>query len=196
MEPNLEPRRRDQNPQRPFIKEPVRGEAVRPHQPPLEDTPSISPSAVTINKAYAGDYVRSTCLFMGVILLCVGLVGFVMDNFLTMHLSYAHSIVHVVAGVLALGFGYYSRQAARVFSYAAGTVFGVLGIAGFFAGQRGTSTVGHIGEDQFLWTVQANALEFGTADHIVHLIYAVVFIAGALFVISRRPQRATKASSR
>jgi uncharacterized membrane protein YwzB len=132
---------------------------------------------------------------MGVILLSIGLIGFVMDNFLMAHLSYSHSLIHVVAGVLAIGFGYYSNQAARVYSYAAGAVFGILGIAGFIVGQRAMSTLGHIGEDQFLWVVQQNVLEFGTADHILHLLYAVVFFAGALFVVRRRNQ-VTKVSTR
>lgn len=185
MEPNLEPRRREQKP----ASKPLR-EDYREQQRPID-----RPAVVTVNEEIGQYYVRLTCLFMGVILLSIGLIGFVMDNFLMAHLSYSHSLIHVVTGVLALGFGYYSNEAARIYSYAAGTLFGVLGIAGFIVGQRAMSTVGSIGEDQFLWVVQREVLEFGTVDHILHLVYAVVFFAGALFVIRRRNQ-APKVSSR
>jgi preprotein translocase subunit Sss1 len=190
MEPNLEPRRRDQKPQNRQLRD-------QPREPQnlRRETPVERPSVVTVNQEPGQYYVRVTCLFMGVVLLCIGLVGFVMDNFLMAHLTYSHSLIHVVAGVLALGFGYYSNQAARIFSYAAGAVFGILGIAGFIVGQRAMSTVGHIGEDQFLWVLQPETLVFGTADHILHLLYAVVFFAGALFFLRRRNQ-VTKVSSR
>lgn len=194
MEPNLEPRRRDQKPESQQLREEYREQQrPRPHQ--LRETPIDRPTVVTVNEEIGQYYVRLTCLFMGVVLLSIGLIGFVMDNFLMAHLSYSHSLIHVVTGVLALGFGYYSNEAARIFSYAAGALFGILGIAGFIVGQRAMSTVGHIGEDQFLWVIQREVLEFGTADHILHLLYAAVFIAGALFVIRRR-NTATKASSR
>lgn len=191
MEPNLEPRRREQNPQRPQsqFRDQQQREVVR-------DASVDRPTVVTTNTDAGQYYVRVTCLFMGVALLSIGLIGFVMDNFLMAHFSYTHSLIHVVTGVLALGFGYYSNQAARVYSYAAGAVFGILGIVGFALGQRAMSTVGHIGEDQFLWVVQRDVLEFGTADHILHLLYAAVFIAGALFVIRRRTDVSTKVSSR
>jgi vacuolar-type H+-ATPase subunit I/STV1 len=193
MEPNLEPRRRNQEPQRPEFKKQTRDHLKHSPQS-LRETPIAHPSVVTVNEEPGQVYVRVTCLFMGVILLSIGLIGFVMDNFLMAHLSYSHSLIHVVAGVLALGFGYYSNQAARVYSYAAGTVFGVLGIAGLIVGQRGMSTLGHIGEDRFLWVVQKDVLEFGTADHILHLLYAMVFFAGALFVLRRRKQVPTASS--
>ncbi|MNL00009.1 hypothetical protein D3C87_1204270 [compost metagenome] len=193
MEPNLEPRRRDQKPQSQQREEYREQQRPRPQQ--LRETPIERPSAVTVNEEIGQYYVRLTCLFMGVVLLSIGLIGFVMDNFLMAHFSYSHSLIHVVTGVLALGFGYYSNEAARIYSYAAGALFGILGIAGFFVGQRAMSTVGHIGEDQFLWVIQREVLEFGTADHILHLLYAVVFFAGALFVIRRR-NPGTKVSSR
>lgn len=176
MEPNLEPRRRQERPpQRPFIQEQK-----------LREAPISRPSIVTVNEDRGPDYVRPVCLIMGVVLISIGLIGFVMDNFLAAHLSYSHSLIHVVVGVLALGFGYYSNEAARIFSYAAGTVFAGLGIIGFIAGSPGMSTVGHIGEDRFLWVIQREVLEFGVTDHVLHLLYAAVFFAGALFVMRRR----------
>lgn len=190
MEPNLEPRRRQERPpQRPFIQDKIQEQKFR--QAPLE-----RPSVVTVNEERGVDYVRPTCLIMGVVLVSFGLIGFVMDNFLAAHFSYSHSLIHVVVGVLALGFGYYSTEAARIFSYAAGTVFGGLGIIGFIAGTRGMSTVGHIGEDQFLWVIQREVLEFGVADHVLHLLYAVAFFAGALLVMRRRKDQRTTISSR
>lgn len=190
MEPNLEPRRRQERPpQRPFI--PDQKQEQRFREAPIE-----RPSVVTVNEERGPDYVRPTCLIMGVVLISIGLIGFVMDNFLAAHLSYSHSLIHVVVGVLALGFGYYSNEAARIFSYAAGTIFGGLGILGFIAGSRGMSTVGHIGEDRFLWVIQREVLEFGAVDHVLHLLYAAVFFAGALFYMRRRKNARTTVSSR
>ncbi|MFS4457643.1 DUF4383 domain-containing protein [Bdellovibrio sp. HCB2-146] len=185
MEPNIEPRRRPEN---------LRTPPPTPQQSPGRP-PSLRPTAVTTTKGEpAVSYTRQVCLFMGVILFGVGLIGFVMDNFLGAHLSYAHNIIHVVSGILAIGFGYYSHLAAKNYSYTFGAIYGLLGIIGFVVGQPGMPTVGRIAEDRFLWRIRPEVLEFGTADHIIHLLIAAIFIAGALYTGKRRPTQPTASS--
>lgn len=177
MEPDLEPRRRPENLRKPTPK-------------PTTGRPQTfeRPVAVTVNEEPGISYARQVCLFMGVILFSVGLIGFVMDNFLGAHLSYVHNVIHVVSGLLAIGFGYYGLQAAKNFSYTFGVIYGLLGVAGFIVGTQGLSTVGHIGEDRFLWKIRPEVLEFGTTDHIIHLLVAGIFIAGAMYVSKRKPK--------
>lgn len=177
MEPDLEPRRRPENLRKP-TSQPTK---VRPQT-------FDRPVAVTVNEEPGVSYARQVCLFMGVILFFVGLIGFVMDNFLAAHLSYVHNVIHVISGILAVGFGYYGLQAAKNFSYTFAAIYGLLGVAGFIVGTQGMSTVGHIGEDRFLWKIRPEVLELGTTDHVIHILVAAIFLAGAIYTSKRKPK--------
>nr|WP_295905783.1 hypothetical protein [uncultured Bdellovibrio sp.] len=131
------------------------------------------------------NYSQEVCVIMGVLLLITGLVGFVVDNLLGAHLSYTHNAIHVALGALALWFGFDSLANAKRFSYFFGTIYGLLGIVGFALGREGLPDVGNIVEDRYLWKAIPKVLEFGTVDHVLHLIFAAVFILGAVMTFKR-----------
>jgi len=94
-----------------------------------------------------------------------GLLGFIAPGFMGMHLSAAHNVVLLLSGALAIYFGLMATQAAgRTFCLVFGTVYGVLGLAGFVAGGAG-----------YTFTIPG-ALVLGTMDHLVHLIFGAVFL--------------------
>jgi hypothetical protein len=109
--------------------------------------------------------VTKTTTFGGVLLVIVGLLGFIAPNFMGMHLSAAHNVVLLLSGVLAIYFGLMATQAAgRAFCLAFGTVFCLLGLAGFVAGGTG-------------YTFIPGSLVLGTMDHLAHLILGAVFLS-------------------
>ncbi|HYG80807.1 MAG TPA: DUF4383 domain-containing protein [Pyrinomonadaceae bacterium] len=125
---------------------------------------------------------KTICKLLGVVFLVVGVAGFVAPNLLGAHLSMAHNLVHIISGVLALYFGFAaSLSAARGFALAFGAVYLLLGIVGFILGRADTSTIaGMATADNRLWKVIPGTLELGTADHAIHILLGIVFLAGAL----------------
>jgi len=109
--------------------------------------------------------VTKTTTFGGVVLVVVGLLGFIAPNFMGMHLSAAHNVLLLLSGVLAIYFGLMATESAgRTFCLVIGAVYGLLGLAGFVDG----------GTD---YTIFAGALVLGTMDHLVHLILGLVFMS-------------------
>ena len=125
---------------------------------------------------------KTICKLLGVVFLIVGVAGFVAPNLLGTHLSMAHNLVHIISGIVALYFGFAaSLSAARGFALAFGAVYLLLGIVGFIMGSPGSSTIANMTmEDGRLWKVIPGTLELGTADHAVHILLGIVFLAGAL----------------
>lgn len=125
---------------------------------------------------------KTICKLLGVVFLIVGVAGFVAPNLLGTHLSMAHNLVHIISGIVALYFGFAaSLSAARGFALAFGAVYLLLGIVGFIMGSPGSSTIANMTmEDGRLWKVLPGTLELGTADHAVHILLGIVFLAGAL----------------
>lgn len=125
---------------------------------------------------------KTICKLLGVVFLIVGVAGFVAPNLLGTHLSMAHNLVHIISGIVALYFGFAATlSAARGFALAFGAVYLLLGIVGFIMGSPGSSTIANMTmEDGRLWKVIPGTLELGTADHAVHILLGIVFLAGAL----------------
>jgi hypothetical protein len=117
---------------------------------------------------------------LGIGFLLVGIIGFVAPGVLGMHLSAAHNIVHLVTGVVSLYLGLKgSPSAAKTFCVAFGAVYVLLGIAGFVAG--GDAAPGVPGpHDARLLKLIPGTLEFGTADHIVHILLGALYLVGGL----------------
>jgi hypothetical protein len=114
---------------------------------------------------------KTVCKILGVVFLLVGLVGFVDHDFLGAHLSGAHNVIHLVSGALALYLGFAGTlAAAKTFSLVFGVVYLALGILGMALGTG----------PERLWTI-AEPLQFGQADHGIHILLGVVFLAGGLF---------------
>jgi uncharacterized protein DUF4383 len=113
---------------------------------------------------------KTICKILGVVFLLVGVVGFASPNLLGAHLTPPHNVVHIVSGVIALYFGFAgSLSGAKAFSLVFGVVYLALGILGLVLGT---------GEGR-MWVV--GPLHFGQADHGIHVLLGVVFLAGGLF---------------
>lgn len=115
---------------------------------------------------------------LGVVFLLVGILGFVMPGLLGAHLSPAHNIIHLVSGAISLWLGLKGTPAAaRKFCIVFGAVYLLLGIAGFVFGT---------GPDRMLAVIPGQ-LELGTMDHIIHVVFGVVYLAGGFLTAPARP---------
>ena len=113
---------------------------------------------------------KTVCKILGVVFLLVGVLGFVKPDLLGAHLSPAHNLVHIVSGAIALYLGFAGTlSAAKTFSLVFGVVYLALGILGMGLGT---------GNDR-MWMV--GPLHFGQADHGIHILLGVIFLAGGLF---------------
>jgi hypothetical protein len=111
--------------------------------------------------------VTRTTTFGGAFLVVVGLLGFAAPNFMGLHLSALHNVVHLLLGAVAIYFGLKATPAgARTFCVVFGALYGLLGLAGFVAG----------GPDH-IFTIIPGALVLGTMDHLVHLILGAIFLS-------------------
>ena len=113
---------------------------------------------------------KTVCKILGVVFLLVGIAGFAAPTLLGAHLNPAHNLVHIVSGVVALYFGFAgSLSGARNFCLVFGIVYLGLGILGMAMGT---------GDDR-MWDL--GPLHLGTADHGIHVLLGLVFLAGGLF---------------
>ena len=113
---------------------------------------------------------KTVCKILGVVFLLVGLIGFVSPNLLGAHLTTPHNLVHIVSGAIALYFGFAgSLSGAKAFCLVFGVVYLALGILGMALGT---------GADR-MWML--GPLHFGQADHGIHILLGVIFLAGGLF---------------
>ncbi|HKR14894.1 MAG TPA: DUF4383 domain-containing protein [Pyrinomonadaceae bacterium] len=113
---------------------------------------------------------KTVCKILGVVFLLVGVIGFVSPNLLGAHLTLPHNLVHIVSGVIALYFGFAGTfSGAKAFSLVFGVVYLALGILGMALGTG----------EQRMWEV--GPLHLGQADHGIHILLGVIFLAGGLF---------------
>lgn len=114
---------------------------------------------------------KTICKILGVVFLLVGVCGFVAPHLLGAHLTPPHNLVHIVSGVIALYFGFAgSLGGARGFCLVFGVIFLGLGILGLVLGDPMMNRMWHVGP-----------LMLGYADHGIHLLFGVIFLAGGLF---------------
>ena len=113
---------------------------------------------------------KTVCKILGVVFLLVGVCGFAAPGLLGAHLSLPHNLVHIVSGIIALYFGFAGTlSGAKTFSLVFGVVYLALGILGLALGA---------GEER-MWMV--GPLHFGRADHGIHVLFGIIFLAGGLF---------------
>ena len=113
---------------------------------------------------------KTVCKILGVVLLLVGLCGFAAPTLLGAHLTTAHNVVHLLSGALALYFGFAGTlSAAKMFALVFGVVYLALGILGMALGEA----------PDRMWNV--GPLMLGQADHGIHILLGVIFLAGGLF---------------
>jgi hypothetical protein len=120
--------------------------------------------------------IKTVCLVLGAVLTLVGIIGFFAPHFLGAHLSMPHNIIHLATGLLAIYFGTRTELKAKRFCQIFGVVYGLLGIVGFFMGP-GIFTIAEMSgvQDGNLWKLIPGALEFGTSDHVIHVVLGAVF---------------------
>ena len=125
---------------------------------------------------------QKICIGLGIVFVMLGLGGITMPDLLGMHLSFLHNLIHLASGGLALWSGYAEDpKRAYNFSIGFGAFYGLLGLGGFAFGQPGYPGVGHMEADEHLLRVIPNALEFGSTDHIIHLLISVSLVTTAYF---------------
>ena len=113
---------------------------------------------------------KTVCKILGVVFLLVGVCGFVAPNLLGAHLTPVHNVVHIVSGVIALYLGFAGTlSAAKAFCLVFGIVYLGLGILGMALGTA----------PDRMWMV--GPLHLGQADHGIHILLGVIFLAGGLF---------------
>lgn len=114
---------------------------------------------------------KTICTLLAIVFILVGLVGFAAPGLLGAHFTPAHNVVHLVSGALALYLGLKgSLSAAKMFCFIFGAVYLLLGVVGFAVGT---------GEDR-MFQVVAGTLEFGTVDHVIHILLGAIFLIGGL----------------
>ena len=183
--------------QRPDMEKPYRADRVDTVKESYKSTTSKAErDRVEAVKARANSTpVHWVCMVAGTIIMLIGLAGFVAPNLFGMQLTWAHDLVHIIAGAAALYYGMNATvSATRNFSYILGGIFAVLGAAGFIFGVNTNLAVPVASYDSFWWSLSAGNLMFGTPDHIMHLVYGAVFIIGAALTSKKYdllPQRGT-----
>ena len=114
---------------------------------------------------------KTVCKILGVVFVLAGLIGFAAPTLLGLHLTSTHNVVHIVSGAIALYLGFAGTlSAAKTFCLIFGVVYMALGILGMALGS---------GADRE-WNV-AGLLTLGQVDHGLHILLAVIFLAGGLF---------------
>ena len=112
---------------------------------------------------------KTICTLLGIVFILAGLVGFAAPGLLGAHLTPAHNVVHLVTGALALYLGLKgSLSAAKMFCLIFGAVYLLLGVVGFAVGTG----------DERMFHVIAGTLEFGTVDHVIHVLLGAIFLIG------------------
>jgi hypothetical protein len=129
---------------------------------------------------------RTVAIILGAAFILLGLVGFISNNFLGAHLTTAHNIIHLVSGAAALYIGLRgSLQAAKLFGYAFGAVYLLLGVVGYWmGGMHNTTNLPASAQDnavnENMFRMIPGVLELGTVDHLLHVLIGLVFIIGAV----------------
>lgn len=126
---------------------------------------------------------KTICTILGVAFILVGIIGFIVPDFLGTHLSLVHNLVHIISGAAALYFGLAgSLRGARMFCLVFGAVYLLLGVVGFLGGGAGPHTTPNMpgANDTSLLKVLPGNLELGIMDHVVHILLGIVFLIGGL----------------
>lgn len=120
------------------------------------------------------------CKFLGLLFVLAGLLGFLAPGLMDLHLNATHNMIHLVTGLLALGFGSAGTvQAARKFALTFGVIYLFLGIAGLLAPPGSSGMPGMAVSDHMLRVIPGE-LEFGTPDSILHCGFGFLLMLSAL----------------
>ncbi len=119
---------------------------------------------------------QRVCLSFGLALLFIGIAGIIVPSLLRMHLGMTHNFLNLVSGALAVLCGYSGPKRAYNFCLGFGAFYGLLGILGFLIGEPGYPATGYREADQNLFKVIPNYFEFGTMDHVAHMVISAFLL--------------------
>jgi hypothetical protein len=123
---------------------------------------------------------KTIALILGIGFIGVALIGFFAPAFLGMHLSFTHTLIHLVTGIVSIYFGTAgSLNGAKMFCIVFGLVYAGLGVAGFLLGSAVTPNVPGPADGRILQVLPGH-FEVGVADHIVHILLGAVYLIGGL----------------
>lgn len=128
---------------------------------------------------------RRVAILMGAAFIFIGLIGFVFNNFLGTHLSLVHNLIHLASGAVSLFIGFKgSIKAAKLFGFAFGAFYLLLGAVGYWLGGLHRSSElpldlqsGGVNENMF--RMIPGVLELGSIDHGLHVVIGLIFIIAA-----------------
>lgn len=120
---------------------------------------------------------QRVCIGLGLVFIFLGFSGIIIPDLFRLHLSLIHNVLHLFLGSLALWCGFSEdKRKAYHYSLGFGVMFGLLGLGGFLFGVPGYPGVGYMEADRVLLRVIPNVLEFGTMDHLFHLVISSLFL--------------------
>ncbi len=107
-------------------------------------------------------FVKPFTLILSIVLLAIGIVGFVMDPILVFDVNLAHNLVHLASGlvgVIAYGMGY---QSSRLYLIVFGLVYALVTVLGFLNVQPVVDLLNINQADNYLHlAIAAGCLLFG-----------------------------------
>ena len=123
---------------------------------------------------------QKSSFYMGEFLILFSLLGTLFPGLLMMHLSPLHNGLHLLSGLLLMVFGRIKKVKKTLQGQLIiGAFYCLLGFAGFYWGDLGFPFTGYQGIEYRLIKIIPKSLEFGTADHLFHLILGFVLIGNS-----------------
>lgn len=120
-------------------------------------------------------------MFVGGLLIIVGLAGILFEGFAGLHLSSPYSTIIAASGVLLMYNGYQNNSRDAFICCLGFSIFyGLHALAGWIFGEPGVPRVGHDSVDPNWITIIPNFHELGRNDHILNTILALVLMGGAI----------------
>lgn len=120
-------------------------------------------------------------LFVGGLLVIIGLSGILFEGFAGLHLSTIYSSIIALSGALLFYNGYKNNSRDAFISCLAFALFyGLHAIAGWVFGEPGIPNVGFDRPDPKWIAIIPNIHELGRNDHILNSVLSLVLLGGAI----------------
>lgn len=85
---------------------------------------------------------RALAILFGLVFLALGVLGFSPEFYQRnlflgiFHLNFAHNVIHLATGVVALICGFYGRKASKLFFQIFGAIYAIIAGLGFYYGEQ------------------------------------------------------------
>jgi len=136
------------------------------------------------------NFTQMISMFVGGLLIIIGLSGILFTGFAGMHLSVLYSSIIVTSGVLLFYNGYKNNTRDSFISCLTFTIFfGLHALAGWALGEPGTPSVGFDKPDPKLLVIIPGVHELGRVDHVLNTVLTFVLMGGAIDWFRRNSQK-------